>query len=72
MQFKADWISDIKNSEGYLKASDEIMNKLDNEIEQCIERLKMLNFKRKILAERIVTVTEYSEIGKQLLNINRN
>ena len=66
---KKEWKEDIKNSEGYLKLSDEIMNKLDNEIEACIKKLEMLNFKRKILAERIVTVSQYREIGKNLLNI---
>lgn len=68
MQFKAEWIEDIETAEPQLKAAEALKDKIETEIEFHLSKIETLLFKKRILQERIVSVSEYKEVGKFLLN----
>lgn len=72
MQFKADWKEDIESSAGQLTAADKLIDLIDAEINEGIKKIELLKMKRKFLLDRIIIVKEYTEVGKQLLNVERN
>lgn len=70
MQFKSEWIKDIQDAGPQLKVADALIDKIESEIEFHIGKIETLLLKKKILQERILSVCEYVETGKTLLNRN--
>lgn len=68
MQFKSEWIKDIQDAGPQLKVADALIDKIESEIEFHIGKIETLLLKKKILQERIQTVSEYKQVGEILLN----